>query len=168
MSHAPAGPWRPPAPLEHRGGYRRTYLRPLPGSETWGWASPRGRWELLSLGGRLWPKVWGPWYDDAVGPHDCWLWCGHATDGWNYGRIHAPTEAEPKRLIGAHVAAYELAWGPVPEGQLVRHRCNQHLCCNPAHLLPGTALENAADIRAAGRLTGYRAHRRRRQEVAAA
>jgi len=88
-------------------------------------------------------------------------------DGWNYGRIHAPTEAEPKRLIGAHVAAYELVWGPLPEGQLVRHRCDRHLCCNPHHLAPGTALENAADIRAAGRPTGYRAHRRRGREVAA-
>jgi hypothetical protein len=121
----------------------------------------------LSLGERLWPKVAGPWADTAIGPDDCWLWCGHATNGWNYGRIHAPTEAEPRRLIGGHVAAYELVYGSVPEGQLVRHRCHQHLCCNPAHLVPGTALENSADIRAAGRLTGYRAHRRHRQEVAA-
>jgi hypothetical protein len=75
--------------------------------------------------------------------------------------------ADPKRLIGGHQAAYELVYGAVPEGQLVRHRCHVHLCCNPAHLVAGTALENSADSREAGRLTGYRAHRRRRQEVAA-
>ena len=145
---------------------RRSYLRPLPGTEAWSSCFPYGQ-EVLSLGERLWPKVWGPWYDDDVGSDDCWLWVGHAVDGWNYGRVHAPTLEQRRRLIGAHVAAYLLLGGELRSGQLVRHTCHRHLCCNPRHLLAGTALENAADIRTAGRLTGYRAHRRRRQELAA-
>lgn len=159
-------PWRPSPPAEAREHYRRAFIRPLPGTEAWGWCSPGGR-QPLSLGERLWPKVWGPWYDDAIGPVDCWLWCGHAVDGWNYGRIHAPTAEDPKRLIGAHVAAYLLMVGPLPPGQLVRHCCDRHLCCNGRHLTAGTALENAADVRSAGHPTGYRAHRRRRRELAA-
>ncbi|MBJ7597732.1 MAG: HNH endonuclease [Candidatus Dormibacteraeota bacterium] len=49
--------------------------------------------------------------------------------------------------------------GPVPAGRLVRHLCNQHLCCNPQHLAAGTPAQNSSDILASGRATGYRAHR---------
>jgi hypothetical protein len=157
----------PPTPAPVPGArYRRAFLRPLPGTEAWARCSPQGR-QPLSLAERLWPKVWGPWYDDSIGPDDCWLWIGHAIDGWNYGRIHAPIEDSPRRLIGAHVAAYQLAVGHVPAGRLLRHVCSQHRCCNPSHLLPGSAAENSADIRAAGHVTGFRAHRRRRQKLAA-
>jgi hypothetical protein len=151
--------WSPSWP-PRKGSYRCTFLRPLKGTEAWGWRSSKGR-KPLSHGERLWPKVAGSWVDESIGPDDCWLWCGHATDKWDYGRIHAPTPDNPKRLIGAHQAAYELVHGPIPIGQLVRHLCNQHLCCNPYHLAAGTPAENSADILVSGRATGYRARRGR-------
>jgi hypothetical protein len=51
----------------------------------------------------------------------------------------------------AHRVAYELFYGPIPEGQVVRHKCDYGLCCNPAHLLVGTQADNLADMRSRGR-----------------
>lgn len=51
-----------------------------------------------------------------------------------------------------HRVAWELANGrPIPEGMLVRHSCDNGLCCNPAHLSLGTQLDNMADMYQRGR-----------------
>lgn len=34
---------------------------------------------------------------------------------------------------------------------MIRHRCDNRPCCNPAHLIPGTAKENARDVVDRGR-----------------
>jgi len=84
---------------------------------------------------------------NKAGPDDCWLWGGH---GERYGQY---------RRRGAHVWAYELTHGPVPPGLYVCHTCDTPLCCNPAHLWPGTNGQNIADMYAKGR--GERRGRKR-------
>lgn len=51
----------------------------------------------------------------------------------------------------AHRIAYMLTHGPVPEGLVVMHSCDNRACCNPNHLVLGTQKENLDDMRAKGR-----------------
>ncbi|MGH7024521.1 MAG: HNH endonuclease signature motif containing protein [Caulobacteraceae bacterium] len=51
----------------------------------------------------------------------------------------------------AHRLAWELANGPIPDGLLILHKCDNPVCCNPDHLFLGTAADNHADCAAKGR-----------------
>ncbi|HLA60954.1 MAG TPA: HNH endonuclease signature motif containing protein [Nitrospiraceae bacterium] len=64
----------------------------------------------------------------------------------NYGDISYRGEKwRTHRLI------YTLAKGPIPDGMVVMHSCDNPPCCNPAHLKIGTHLENMAECRAKDR-----------------
>jgi hypothetical protein len=76
----------------------------------------------------------------------CLLWLGHACKR-GYGRIHV-AGIGPKL---AHRISYELAHGPVPDGLMLLHKCDNPSCINPQHLRVGTQAENVADMMAKGR-----------------
>jgi len=46
----------------------------------------------------------------------------------------------------AHRIMYRLAFGEIPAGNVIAHRCDNPPCCNPEHLISMTQLENAADM----------------------
>lgn len=88
---------------------------------------------------RFWERV-------AVGaPDECWEWKGSLVPS-GYGSVRSKG-----RVVGAHRKAYEDAHGPIPGGLLVRHTCDNPPCCNPAHLIVGTAADNARDRTVRGR-----------------
>jgi hypothetical protein len=89
---------------------------------------------------RFWPKV-----DRGAGPDACWPWTASTTHG--YGQIGVPGTRPHK----AHRVAWELTNGPIPDGLLVCHRCDNPPCCNPAHLFLGTNADNMRDMVAKGR-----------------
>lgn len=79
--------------------------------------------------------------DKSGGLDSCWVWTG-------------PKYPRGYGCCGrgyAHRVAYERAVGTIPEGQFVCHRCDNRLCCNPAHLFLGTARDNTQDMIAKGR-----------------
>jgi HNH endonuclease len=48
--------------------------------------------------------------------------------------------------VPASKVAYELTFGAVPDGLVVRHTCDRPDCCNPAHLIAGTKRDNFRDM----------------------
>lgn len=83
------------------------------------------------------------WTVEASG---CWTWRG-ALNGHGYGQL-AVGAARPEI---ASRAAY-MAWvGPLADGAVVCHRCDNPPCINPAHLFIGTRGDNNQDMAAKGR-----------------
>ena len=53
----------------------------------------------------------------------------------------------------AHRVMYRLLNGPIPDGLLVRHTCDNHACIRPDHLILGTHADNMRDMAERGRGT---------------
>lgn len=70
----------------------------------------------------------------------CWLWNGRR-DRIGYGVLDYQNRTEL-----AHRIAYTARIGPIPEGHVVRHTCDNPPCVNPEHLLLGTQRENMNDM----------------------
>lgn len=107
---------------------------------------------------RFWSNV------DIRGPNDCWpcVFRPHRT-GYCYFRT-----ADGRRP-GAHVVAYEMTFGPVPEGLILDHECHtdecpggvtcpHRKCCNPAHLVPKPGRENTLRSRTIARTNQEKTH----------
>ena len=78
---------------------------------------------------------------------DCWLWTGPvSSSGYPQFRI-----GRTNKTISVHRWTYERWVGPIPEGQLVLHRCDCKRCSNPAHLYCGTQTDNMRDMDERGR-----------------
>jgi hypothetical protein len=81
-----------------------------------------------------------------AGADECWEWQG-GRDGKSYGRVGF----ERKASQPAQRVAWRLTYGPIPEGMVICHHCDNPPCCNPSHLFAGTQRDNIADRHAKGR-----------------
>jgi hypothetical protein len=79
----------------------------------------------------------------------CWVWRG-AVDFDGYGMIQASVPST--RTLRAQRVSWELNVGPIPEGLVILHLCDNKRCVNPAHLRPGTSGENTRDAADKGRM----------------
>ncbi len=75
----------------------------------------------------------------------CWEWHGHR-NRQGYGRMK-----RDGRRVAAHRVSWEVHFGPIPDGMLVCHRCDNPPCVRPDHLFLGTVSDNNHDMIAKGR-----------------
>lgn len=82
---------------------------------------------------RFWSKV------NLLG--DCWLWMDEpGSHGYGSFSFHG-------KVVLAHVHSYRLAYGKVPMGKIVDHRCHTPLCVRPKHLRDVTYKQNTENIK---------------------
>lgn len=100
---------------------------------------------------RFWSRV-------SKGASDsCWPWTGWKdVDG--YGAIKLRHQGQGLMARAPRVS-YVLHYGEIPVGQIVRHKCDNPSCVNPAHLELGTTADNMADKVKRGRLPDQRGER---------
>lgn len=75
----------------------------------------------------------------------CWTYQGGAR-GLGYRGLQVEG-----RHIPAHRFSWELHFGPIPDGMLVCHKCDNPPCVRPSHLFLGTHADNATDKTRKGR-----------------
>lgn len=75
---------------------------------------------------------------------DCWTWTAGTRNGYGTFRFK-------ERHEYTHRVAYQLTFGEIPEGLVVRHRCDNRLCVRPEHLELGTKADNSRDMVERGR-----------------
>ena len=101
---------------------------------------PRTPRDVARVAARFWRRV------QRGRSGTCWEWQGAITTS-GYGTLSVAG-----RMMPAHRRALELARGAqILPGLMVCHRCDNRRCCNPAHLVVGTASDNARDMYERGR-----------------
>lgn len=99
----------------------------------------------------------------SVNDKGCWVVTSHKPNPDGYIRLW-----RNKKTIKLHRQVYEENNGPIPNGMVVMHTCDNPPCINPEHLVLGTQRKNMEDAINKGRLVlgvgysigGKRARRR--------
>lgn len=83
---------------------------------------------------RFWSKV------DKRAPDECWPWTGAILPN-GYGAQWLAGRSQK-----AHRVAWILTYGPIADGVLICHTCDNRPCCNPGHLYAGDHKANTRDM----------------------
>ncbi len=98
---------------------------------------------MKSLAERFWTKV------DKTNEDGCWVWTG-SKDRYGYGRIGMKKNGKWTGYNRATRVIWELTYGPIPNGLLLCHHCDNPPCVRIDHLYLGTKSTNARDAIASG------------------
>lgn len=67
----------------------------------------------------------------------CWQWLGCRGNKEGHGQVYWRG-----KMVYVHRLAYAFKHGRVPGGKYVCHTCDNPPCCNPDHLIAGSARTN--------------------------
>lgn len=85
----------------------------------------------------------------------CFIWLG-AARGEGYGVVRLGSNLDgTRRLEGASRLMWKIVNGPIPEGKIICHRCDNPFCINLDHLFVGTFADNSQDCVKKGRLNHW-------------
>lgn len=91
-------------------------------------------------------------WDYVLKTADCWYWFGYRFPTTGYGGLRVGSKKTgTRRMVLTHRLSYELHRGPIPDGLLACHTCDNPACCRPDHLFLGTHLDNVQDMDRKGR-----------------
>ena len=76
----------------------------------------------------------------------CLEWQGSTASAMGYGYLR-----RKGKNYYAHRYAWTLEYGEIPQDMVVRHTCDNPLCCNLEHLVLGTRKQNSQDMVRRGR-----------------
>lgn len=81
-----------------------------------------------------------------IDSNNCYVCTSHKPNDGGY-----PLMRMNKKIIRIHRYIYEECFGEIPDGMVVRHKCDNPICINPEHLEIGTQAENVQDMITRGR-----------------
>lgn len=121
---------------------------------------PSGPGPARGSAGRLPAEEWAELLDDAAtveryrarvcerAPDKCWYWLGAISDT-GHGKLRAGRGGRRAVVVSAHVFGFQLAHGVLRprngEEIVIRHKCDEASCQNPACWIAGTRADNVAD-----------------------
>jgi len=121
----------------------------------WDWNGPNRKGISRAYGSddmsRLNKTTLQRFFDNTIVSNGCWLWNGGVSDN-GYGNM----SVGGKKYL-AHRISFELFVGPIPEGSMCLHSCDNRSCVNPGHLRLGDSRDNHRDM--AMRYRGSRSKR---------
>jgi hypothetical protein len=100
----------------------------------------------MPLGDRFWSKV-----RKSSEPDGCWEWMAarwkRAGGVLSYGNFQTGSRRDgTNRPNYAHRVSWEMAYGPIPDGMNVLHKCDNVACVRPDHLFLGSHEINMKDM----------------------
>jgi len=90
-------------------------------------------------------KIEDGFWEKVTKTPDCWVWHG-SQNKQGYGNFWYSG-----KCLKAHRASWMMAYGEIPSGLDVLHKCDNPACVRPEHLFLGTDVDNANDRSRKGR-----------------
>lgn len=87
-----------------------------------------------------------------INENGCYIVTSHKPMKWGHCSMTVGSRTDgSRRHVLIHRLAYEECFGQIPDGLVVRHKCDNGSCINPEHLELGTQADNVNDTVVRGR-----------------